>query len=86
VPMVMPLTSRAGAERIQQRLGIPIPAGLLARLEGGGEVAGWAAFRELLAELVACPWAHGVAIMTPEMDPPEGAGERIAEALRTARV
>lgn len=86
VPMVMPLTSRAGAERIQQRLGIPIPAALLARLERGGEVAAWADFRELLEDLVACPWAHGVAIMTPEVDPPEGTGERIAEALRAARV
>lgn len=85
VPMVMPVTSLATAARIRDRLGIPIPGALLERLESGGAVSAWAAFAELLAELADSAWAHGVAVMTPEMDPPEGAGERIAAAIHAAR-
>lgn len=81
VPMVMPLVSLATALRIRERLGMPVPDDLLARLEAGGEPAGWDAFAETVAALAESPLVDGLAVMTPEMDPPPATGERIAAAL-----
>ena len=65
------------ARRIQLRLGIPIPTRLLLRLEAGGGRAGWAIFAETVQALRASGLVHGLAVMTPEMDPPPGFAERI---------
>jgi 5,10-methylenetetrahydrofolate reductase len=84
VPMVMPLTSPDEAERIAQRLGIPVPPQLAARLSRHEAAAGWEAFEETVTVLVREGLADGLAIMTPQMDPPPEAAERIAEILARA--
>ena len=84
VPMVMPLLTREDAERIAARLRIPVPAENLARLGVDGARAGWAIFEETVRTLRAEGLADGLAIMTPQMDPPPEAADRIAAALRSA--
>ena len=80
-PMLIPLLSVAAAERLGQRLRVPLPDTLLERLERGGEPAGWDAFAELVAELRRSGLADSLALMTHEMDPPKTFGERILAAL-----
>jgi methylenetetrahydrofolate reductase (NADPH) len=82
--MAMPVTSLDGAARIEERLGVPLPVALRARLESGDDDAPWEAFTETLATLVASPIVSGVALMTFEVDAsPETAGRMLA-ALRAA--
>lgn len=81
VPMVMPLVSVETARRIQLRLGIPIAAPVLARLEAEGARAGWQIFADTVRALAESGLTDGLAVMTPEMDAPAGFGERIAAAL-----
>ena len=81
VPMVMPLTSREQAERIAARIGIPVPADHAARLASEGTRGGWAVFEETIRSLRSEGLADGLAIMTPQMDPPPETGDRIARVL-----
>lgn len=80
VAMAMPLLSPEAAEKIEKRLGIALPAETLARI-GEGPEGGWSAFEATLAALVSCGFVDGVAVMTFEMDAPEGMGERILAVL-----
>jgi len=80
-PMLIPLLSVDAAERLGQRLQVPLPDTLLERLERGGEPAGWDAFAELVAALRARGLADALALMTHEMDPPKTFGGRILAAL-----
>ena len=81
VPMVMPLVQRADAERIAGRLGIPVPPATLARLDRDGARGGWALFEETVRALRAEGLADGLAVMTPQMDPPPEDAARIAALL-----
>lgn len=81
VPMVMPLTSREQAERIATRIGIPIPADHAARLAADGTRGGWELFEETVRSLRGAGLADGLAVMTPQMDPPPEVTDRIAEIL-----
>lgn len=81
VPMIMPLLSVSTALRIRDRLALLVPDRLLTRLEAGGERAGWDAFGETVAALAESPLVDGLSVMTAEMDPPLGSGERIAAVL-----
>jgi hypothetical protein len=82
--MAMPLTSAEAGARIAARLGLELPATLRDVLASGDEAAAWGFFGDVLKRLVDSPAIQGVAIMTFEMDPPEGAGERIVRALEAA--
>lgn len=83
VAMAMPLVSDDVVNRIERRLNIALP-GHVHRQVGGGEASAWEFFAATLAALVQAPLIDGVAIMTFEMDAPEGMGERILSALRSA--
>ena len=85
VPMLMPLLSSDAALAVGRRLHVELPEDLLARLERGGEEAGWARFAEDLARLYESPLADGVAIMTREMDPPPAVTGRLAQSIRLVR-
>jgi len=85
VAMIMPLTSVESALRIQQRLGLPIPEEALARLRAGGEPAGWSLFAETVERLLASGRVSGLAVMTPEMDPPEPTAQRLVQVLGSVR-
>jgi 5,10-methylenetetrahydrofolate reductase len=69
-PMVIPLPSRAAAEKLALRLRLPTPQRL-----------GWDGFCAVLAELRGSGLADGVALMTLELDPPAELGERVLAAL-----
>lgn len=84
IAMAMPLTSAEAGARIAARLGLELPATLRDVLASGDEAAAWGFFGDVLKRLVDSPAIQGVAIMTFEMDPPEGAGERIVRALEAA--
>jgi methylenetetrahydrofolate reductase (NADPH) len=81
VPMLIPLLSASAAERLGERLRVPLPDRLLRRLEAEGEPAGWEAFAALVAELKGEGLADSLAVMTQEADPPKPYGDRIAAAL-----
>lgn len=68
--------------RIEKRLGIALPGGLRDVLAGGDREAAWGYFGQTVRSLAESPLVDGVAVMTFEMDAPEGMGERIASALR----
>jgi 5,10-methylenetetrahydrofolate reductase len=82
VAMVMPLLSLEAAMRIEKRLGIGLPVDLRDVLAGGDQEAAWGYFGQTVRSLAKSPLVDGVAVMTFEMDAPEGMGERIASALR----
>jgi 5,10-methylenetetrahydrofolate reductase len=86
VPMVMPLLSMAAVHAIQTRLGITLPASLCRRIEQGGVTAAWRAFEETVVALRRGGLAHGLAIMTFEMDPGPDIGQRIVAVLRAAGI
>lgn len=67
-PMLLPVLSPRAALRVSRRLGVPVPAALMHRLEVLGEHAGWEHFDMLLGEIARNPLYRGVALMTP-MDP-----------------
>ena len=81
VPMLIPLLDAGAAERLGERLHIPLPDRLLRRLEEGGADAGWSAFAALAAELTRSGLADSLAVMTHEADPPKSFAERLAAAL-----
>lgn len=84
IAMAMPILSLEAASKIEERLGIHLPAALREVLAGGDEEAAWAAFAATIRQLVTSPAIDGVAIMTFEMDSDADAGARICEALRRA--
>jgi 5,10-methylenetetrahydrofolate reductase len=81
LPMLIPLLSAASAQRLGERLRIPLPDRLLRRLETDGEPGGWDEFSALAAELRRSGLADSVAVMTQEADPPKSFGDRIVAAL-----
>lgn len=84
VAMAMPLLSLDAASKIEERLGIHLPAALREVLATGDESAAWAAFAATLERLVHSPAIDGVAIMTFEMDATDETGARICDALRSS--
>ncbi len=82
VAMVMPLLTIGAAEKLETRIGMRLPQRLRERLAGGLMDDAWAAFDETLAALSASPLVDAIAIMTLEMDAPEGIGPRIVQGLR----
>ena len=58
-----------------------LPPALRTRLAAGGSAAGWAAFREQVAELRRTPGVLRVAVMTLPMDPDESYAKELAAAL-----
>jgi 5,10-methylenetetrahydrofolate reductase len=82
--MVMPILTLESAGKIEERIGVRLPDALRSRLATGDTADAWSAFDELLATLHASPLVDGVAIMTFEMDAPEGMGPRILQGLRAA--
>ena len=81
VPMLIPLLSIEAAQRLGQRLRVPIPEALVRSLEAGGEDAGWAALHSLVRALGGSGFCDSLAVMTLDADPPKGFGERLAAAL-----
>lgn len=86
VAMVMPLLALSAAEKLEARIGMRLPEGLRNRLASGQVDDAWAAFDETLAALSGSPLVDAIAIMTLEMDAPEGMGPRIVQGLRTSGV
>lgn len=86
VAMAMPILTLEAAERIEERIGIDLPGDLKRILATGDQEAAWGAFTANLRELVQCPFIHGVAIMTYEMDPPVEMGHQIVRSLHAAGV
>ena len=86
IAMAMPLLSLEAALRIEERLGIALPASLKDVLAGGDLEAAWGTFAATIRELVQSPLVDGAAIMTFEMDAPPEMGERILSALGDAGV
>ena len=84
IAMAMPILSLDAASKIEERLGIHLPASLREILASEDEDAAWAAFAATLRQLVASPAVDGVAIMTYEMDAGPETAARICEALRRA--
>lgn len=84
VAMVMPLLTLEAAEKIEVRLGVRLPEMLRGRLERGDIADAWEAFDELLRQLRESPLVDGIAVMTFEMDAPEGMGARTLQGLRAA--
>ena len=84
VAMVMPLLTIGAAEKLETRIGMRLPEALRGRLAGGQVEDAWAAFDETLAALSESPLVDAIAIMTLEMDAPEGIGPRIVQGLRSS--
>lgn len=68
VPMLMPVESVHTALRVARRLGVPLPATLVARLDRLGADAGWEHFESFAHAVAASPLYDGLAVMTP-IDP-----------------
>ncbi|MCC7366093.1 MAG: methylenetetrahydrofolate reductase [Dehalococcoidia bacterium] len=83
VPMVMPLLGAEAAAKIQARLNITLPAGLVARVSAG-EDESWRVFEETLAQMVELGLCDALAVMTFEVDAPPETGARIVESLHRA--
>ncbi|HTO69295.1 MAG TPA: methylenetetrahydrofolate reductase [Myxococcota bacterium] len=81
VPMLIPLLSVDAAERLGERLRVPIPGQLLRALEAGGESAGWAALHRLVRALADSGSCDSLAVMTLDADPPKAFGDRLVAAL-----
>lgn len=84
VAMVMPLLTIGAAEKLEMRIGMRLPEALRGRLAGGQVEDAWAAFDETLAALSESSLVDAIAIMTLEMDAPEGIGPRIVQGLRSS--
>jgi len=85
IAMVVPLLSEAATEGIARRLGITLPPRFI-RPAGEHPSPAWELFGEVVADCRGCGLVDGLAIMTTEMDPPAGTGERIVRALRLAGI
>lgn len=85
IAMVMPIASSDALARMESRLGITVPE-TYARLVDDGPDAAWRAFQDLLVSLRESPLVDGIALMTPDMDPPLAMVARIESALQAARV
>ncbi len=81
VPMAMPVLSPAAALRLSRRLGVPIPAALIHRLERIGCEAGWEHFGSFARAVAESPLYDGLAIMTP-IDPKPTHAARLRASLR----
>ena len=79
-PMLMPVLDPAAALRVSRRLGVPVPASLLHRLDVIGEEAGWEHFTGLVRAIARSPLYRGVAVMTP-IDPSAHFLRRLRRAL-----
>jgi methylenetetrahydrofolate reductase (NADPH) len=86
IAMVMPVLSGAVLARIEERLGVVLPAPVRRRFAGSAPGRGWEAFAGTIAALVESKLADGVAVMTFETDPPPETGQRIVVALRAAGI
>lgn len=84
VAMVMPLLTLGAAEKLELRIGMRLPERLRRRLATGRLEDAWAAFEETLAALSQSPLVDAIAVMTLEMDAPEGMGSRIVQGLRSS--
>jgi 5,10-methylenetetrahydrofolate reductase len=84
-PTLMPLGSISAADRLQKRLGFALSAPFRARLDRGGESAGWDAFRENLHALVESPLVDGVALMTLAIDPEPDFARSLRALVAAAR-
>jgi 5,10-methylenetetrahydrofolate reductase len=84
-PMLMPVESARAAVRISRRLGVPLPAALLHRLERLGPDAGWDHFEAFARAVAASPLYDGLAVMTP-IDPSPAFSSRLRAALGRFRV
>ena len=84
VAMLMPLLSLDDALRLRTRIGVPVPDALLARLDAGGEPAGWDAVGETVAALRACGGIDGLAVMTLQADAAPRVGLRLRALLEAA--
>jgi len=83
-PMLMPVLSPRAAVRLARRLSIPLPAGLVHRLEAFGPEAGWDHFREFSAAVARSPLYAGLAVMMP-IDPEPDFSARLRATLAEAR-
>ncbi|MEO6398711.1 MAG: methylenetetrahydrofolate reductase [Tepidiformaceae bacterium] len=83
VAMVMPVLTLVAAEKLETRIGMRLPERLRGGMASGG-MAAWEYFDETLATLAESPLVDGIAIMTLEMDAPEGIGPRIVQGLRSS--
>lgn len=79
-PMLMPVLSARSAVRLSRRLAIPLPAGLLHRLEVFGADAGWEHFEAFAQAIADSPLYDGLAVMTP-IDPDPHFAARLRSVL-----
>ena len=84
IAMAMPLLTPEAGERIEQRIGVELPAALRGVLASRDEDLAWASFQATVEQLVQAPYIDGVAIMTFEGDASPETGARIVEVLRAA--
>ena len=82
-PMLMPVLSARSTLRLSRRLAIPLPAGLLHRLELFGSDAGWEHFGAFVRALARTSLYDGVAVMTP-IDPDPHFAARLVAVLDEA--
>lgn len=82
-PMLMPTLSTRAAVRLSRRLAIPLPPGLLDRLERFGADAGWEHFASFARAIARSPLYDGLAVMTP-IDPDPTFCARLREELAWA--
>lgn len=80
VPMLMPVESVHAALRVARRLGIPLPAALVARLDRLGADAGWEHFESFARAVADSPLYDGLAVMTP-IDPAPAWAARLRALL-----
>jgi 5,10-methylenetetrahydrofolate reductase len=85
VAMLMPITSPDALRRMEARLRIAAPDDYARRIADGPQSA-WEAFAEIIDSLRRSRLVDGLAIMTPDMDPPAETVARIAAALLPAGV
>ncbi len=83
IALAMPVLTPASAARMEARLGFAIPRDYLERVAKGPEAA-WGAFAANLRALRESGLVAGIAIMTPEMDPPLATRDRIRQAVMQA--
>ena len=83
-PMLMPVLSARAAVRLSRRLAVPLPPGLLYRLEKFGPDAGWDHFRDFASAIARSALYDGLAVMTP-IDPSPEFSSRLRTTLEECR-